>query len=567
MYQAEGQIFQGNEVISKYEKDLVAEGLISEDQLTIAKISQDNLGIDLCSALIKKGFISEEKLLEFMAGHLGVPFVTLKDYQLDPDVIHLMPLHIARQHHVIPMARKGGRICVAMANPFDSFAKDDLKNIFKSEIDIHLASAQEIDGAIERFFEDHASEGSHLLTIEVSTEADQSETETRKMQEMALGPRIVAIVNNLIAKANAEKASDIHIEPTRRKVHIRYRIDGLLHERGSLAKNMHLPVVSRIKILAGLDIAERRIPQDGRVRVLLVGKPLDMRISTCPTQHGEKVVIRLLSKDSVRNIESLGFNDRERRLFSDIISKSHGIFLATGPTGSGKSTTLYAALMRINSSEKNVISIEDPIENEVEGINQVAVNTKAGLTFASVLRSVLRQDPDVIMIGEIRDAETARIAVRAAITGHMVLSTLHTNTASGAISRLADLGVESFLLASALKGVMAQRLVRKICPHCRHEIPPGPLPFGGLANNPKKSFHGKGCKACNYTGYSGRVGIFELAPINEAVRTKIHNNAPESEIVKAFRNMGVKSIIEDGVEKIEAGITTLEEVMRVTQED
>lgn len=557
MSEAERSALHGSEIISKHENDLLAAGIITADQLAIAKITKDNLGLDLGAALIKKGFVTEEALLSFLARHLHTPFVTLKNYPFDPDLIHCVPLHIAKMHHVIPLSKKEGKICVAMANPFDSFANDDLQDIFKMEIEPNLASTAEIDEALDHFFHE---DNPKIIPLEVSTENEEfTETETRKMQEMALGPQIVSTVSSLIAGAYAERASDIHLEPSRGKVAIRYRVDGLLRDRGTLSKNMHLPVVSRIKILGGLDIAENRVPQDGRVRVLMVGKPLDLRISTCPTQHGEKVVIRLLSKDSVRTIESLGMNDRERKIFSEIISKSHGVFLATGPTGSGKSTTLYAALSRINSSEKNVISIEDPIESEIDGVNQVAVNAKAGLTFAKVLRSVLRQDPDVIMIGEIRDAETAQIAVRAAITGHMVLSTLHTNTAAGAISRLNDLGVESFLLASALKGVMAQRLVRKICPQCQHEIKPGP--------ETKKAFQGKGCKACNFSGFAGRVGIFELAPIDDAVRELIHNKASDGEIVKTFKTHGVKTILQDGVEKVEAGLTTWGEVMRVTQEE
>ncbi|MBI4411544.1 MAG: type II/IV secretion system protein [Deltaproteobacteria bacterium] len=563
-----GTPFQGSSTILKFEKDLVAEGLVTADQLSIAHISKENLGLDLGSILIKKGFVTETKLLEFLARHTQIPYVSLKEESIDPEIVRQMPLHLARQHKAVPFAEKDGKIRVAMANPFDSFARDDLKDLLKTEIEPCLASLKEIQETIDQHAEGTKVDDEKILTVILPSKSEQeSEEETRKMQAMASGPQVVAAVNQLIARSNAEKASDIHIEPGRNQVHVRFRVDGLLRERGQMPKSMHLPVVSRIKILAGLDIAERRVPQDGRVRVLLVGKPLDMRVSTCPTQFGEKVVIRLLSKDTVINIESLGFREKDRKLFSDIISKSHGIFLATGPTGSGKSTTLYAALMRINSSEKNIISIEDPIENEIEGINQVAVHAKAGLTFASVLRSVLRQDPDVIMIGEIRDAETAQIAVRAAITGHMVLSTLHTNTAAGAISRLLDLGVEPFLLSSALKGVLAQRLVRKICPDCRQEVKPDVSKLWEGAKDLKKAFQGKGCKACGYTGYSGRVAIFELAPINDTIRGLMHVRASDDKIVGAFREMGVKSILKDGVEKIESGVTTVEEVLRVTQED
>jgi len=431
MHSGEAYIFQGDQTLYKFEKELVKDGLISADQLAIARISKENLGVDLGAILIKKGFVTENQLLDFLAHHLNIPFVSLKDFKLDAEVVRRIPLHIAKQHKVIPLEKDGDKIKVAMANPFDSFAKDDLRDIFNCEIVPYLVSIQEIENTINEFFEGISNDEEKIITVEVATDSEaQSAAQTRKMQEMASGPKVVAAVNNIIARANMEKASDIHIEPGKSKVQIRYRIDGLLRDAGTLIKNMHMPVVSRIKIMGGLDIAERRVPQDGRVRVLLVGKPMDMRISTCPTQYGEKIVIRLLSRDNVRSIEALGFEEKQRRLFSDIISKSHGIFLSTGPTGSGKSTTLYAALTRLNSPDKNIISIEDPVENEIENVTQVAVSTKTGLTFASVLRSVLRQDPDVIMIGEIRDAETAQIAVRAAITGHMVLSTLHTNTAA-----------------------------------------------------------------------------------------------------------------------------------------
>lgn len=568
MHQTAKPIFQGDSTLSKYEKELVEKGLVSQAQLEIAKISKENLGLDLGSVLIKKGFVTEVKLLEFIAQKKNIPFISLKDLQIDSEVVHRVPLHIARQHMLIPIAKHENKIRVAMANPFDSFALDDLKDIFRAEIEAYLVSSVEIGKAIEKYFEGGDLEKNASITLEVvSDTGDQSQSETRLMQEMASGPKVINAVNQIIARADMDKASDIHIEPRQHEVLVRYRIDGLLRDKDRLIKSMQLPLISRIKIIGGLDIAERRVPQDGRVRVMLVGKPLDLRISTCPTQYGEKIVIRLLSKDGVRSIEALGFGEKERRLFSDIISKSHGIFLATGPTGSGKSTTLYAALSRINSSEKNIISIEDPIESEVEGVNQVSVNTKTGLTFASVLRSVLRQDPDVIMLGEIRDSETAEIAVRAAITGHMVLSTLHTNSAAGVISRLMDLGVESFLLAGALKGVLAQRLVRKICQGCRMEIPVDRARFGPWADQITNAFNGKGCKDCGFTGFKGRAGIFELAAIDDKTRELIAEGKPDDVIEAAFRENGVKSILQDGLDKVNSGVTTIEEIFRVTQED
>lgn len=565
--------FQGGDTVEKNEAELVKAGLITHDQLAIAKISKANLGIDLASVLIAKKFITEGKLLEFIAKVRGIAFVSLTNFKVDNDVVHRVQLHIAKQHVMIPLERRNGKVCVAMANPFDAFALDDLKVAFPGEqIEPYLVNSKEIEEAIHQYFEKEqmqpeASNEEGISMEVINTNDADSQTGAKAMQDMASGPKVVATVSNIIGRADADGASDIHIEPHREFIQVRYRIDGLLRDKIKLQKNMLMPIVSRIKILAGLDIAERRVPQDGRVRVKLVGKALDLRISTCPTQHGEKIVIRLLAKEGVRSIEGLGFDEKERKVFNDIITKSNGIFLATGPTGSGKSTTLYAALARINSSEKNIISIEDPIESEIEGINQIAVNIKAGLTFATILRSVLRQDPDVIMLGEIRDKETAEIAVRAAITGHLVLSTLHTNSAAGICSRLHDLGVEPFLLATALKGVLAQRLVRRICKNCKIEVPIDRERYGVLVEKLGKAYHGKGCKDCSYTGYRGRAGIFELAHINDHTRSAIAKGLDDSQIEKTFREANVKSIIQDGTDKVSAGITTIEEVLRVTSED
>lgn len=556
--------------ISHFSKDLIHEGLVSKEQLAVAKVSQENLGEDLGNILIKKGFVNETQLLEFLSRHLKIPFISLKGKTFDPQILREISPTVAKRHMVIPLQRNNNKIEVAMANPLNTSALDDLKMAFHEEVVPFLASPREIQQAIESAYvtEHNGDESKRSAIIETITEGTGlGEMEYKKIQEIASGPKVISVVNELISKAWSERASDIHVEPFKDKSRIRYRIDGILTERDLLTKNMHLAVVSRIKIMAGLDIAEHRIPQDGRVRMRLVGRTLDLRISTCPTQYGEKVVLRLLSKESLRDIDDLGFSTEQRKIFSDIINKSHGIFLATGPTGAGKSATLYAALARINSPESNIISIEDPIESEIEGIAQISVNPKAGLTFASILRSVLRQDPDVIMIGEIRDAETASIAVRAAITGHLVLSTLHTNTAAGAISRLLDLGVEPFLLSTALQGVLAQRLVRKICKECKEPVPVDTSKLGPYAKLVKKAFRGKGCKNCHLSGYSGRIGIFEMAPVDDSIRQLIYNRANDSEIEKQLRAMGFIDMRQDGFSKVEQGITTLEEVLRVTQED
>ena len=557
--------------INRFAQDLVKEGLISKDQLAIAKVSQENLGKDLGSILVKRGFVTERQLLEFVSQHIKIPYIDLNKKTMEPELLREISATIAKRHLVIPIRRNNGKVEVAMSNPLDTIALDDLKMAFHEEIAPYLASGRQIHEAIEKAYTttngDEAS-SKRIAVVENITEGSEAGAmEFKKIQEIASGPKIIAAVNDLISGAWGEGASDVHIEPFKETSRVRYRIDGILNERAVLPRNMHIAIVSRIKIMAGLDIAEHRVPQDGRVRIRMVGRTLDLRISTCPTQYGEKVVLRLLSKEALRDIEALGFATKDRQLFSEMVTRSHGIFLATGPTGSGKSTTLYAALMRINSPELNIISIEDPIESEVANISQVSVNPKVGLTFAAILRSVLRQDPDVIMIGEIRDAETASIAVRAAITGHLVLSTLHTNTASGAISRLMDLGVEPFLLSTALQGVLAQRLVRKICTECREEIPLDSAKMGPYAKMVKKAFRGKGCKSCRLTGYSGRVGLFEMAPITDAIRQLIYNKAPDSEIEKELRRMGHVEIRQDGFNKVEQGITTLEEVLRVTEEE
>lgn len=557
--------------VGQFADELVREGLLTKDQLAVAKVSQENLGEDLGSILIKKGFVTEEKLLVFLSQHLQIPYITLKQFRPDPELLREIPATLAKRHLLIPIRKlKDGKIEVAMANPLDSFAIDDLKEMLHGEIRPNLASANQIKETIEKVYQgpDLEKEKKMIGVIEtISDEETFGKLEYKKIEELASGPKVIAGVNEIISKAWQERASDIHVEPMRENSRVRYRIDGFLNERGNLSKNMHLSVVSRIKIMAGMDIAERRIPQDGRVRIRMVGRTLDMRISTCPTQYGEKVVLRLLSKEDLRSIEDLGLEKKDRKLFSEMVCQPHGIFLATGPTGSGKSTTLYAALMRISSPELNIVSIEDPIESEIEGVSQIAVQPKANLTFASILRSVLRQDPDVIMIGEIRDAETANIAVRAAITGHMVLSTLHTNTASGAISRLLDLGVEPFLINAALRGVMAQRLVRKICPNCKEEIPLASIKLENYLQKIKQAFRGKGCPQCLRSGYHGRIGLFELAPINDAIRTLVCQKASEVEIERELRQQGLISLREDGFRKVERGITTIEEVLRVTEEE
>ncbi len=556
------------QVLDNIGQKLVDEGLISPDQLAVAQETLKNLGGDLGHILIKKGFISEEQVLEFLSQRLNVPFMSLKDYTIDQEVIKLVPVSLAKKYHFMPLFKIEDTITVAMADPLDVFALDDLRSALKCRIQPVLASAAEIEKLVAesyRLVEPADEKADEIEVVEYG--ADTGEEVADRLREIASGARIVSEVNRIMRTAVRENASDIHIEPQAGAIKIRNRIDGVLEERIILPKQMQLPIVTRIKIIANMDIAERRVPQDGRVRIRMAGHLLDMRISTYPTMYGEKVVIRLLAKEQVLGLESLGMYPEERTVFEKIITAPHGIFLVSGPTGSGKTTTLYSALQRINSQDRNIVSIEDPIENEIPGVNQAQVNLKAGLSFASALRSILRQDPDVIMVGEIRDKETADISVRAAITGHLVFSTIHTNTAIGAVTRLRDLGIEPFMVGSALIGVMSQRLVRKICKDCRRpiEVEEAKLKAMDLPKD-TKILKGKGCKKCRMSGYSGRMGLFEVMDLDRKLRGMIVENRPEEEIEAYARSQGAMDLRHQGRRAILEGATTIEEVLRVTEE-
>lgn len=549
-------------------QEMVKAGLISRDQLAVALETKKNLGGDLGSILIRKRFITEDQIADFLSKHLNIPSVSLKDYVIDPDVTKIVPVSIAQKYHFMPLSKVENTLTVAMANPMDVFAIDDIRTALKMSIQPVLASAVEVERLLQEGYRVREMSEEIIEEIQVVQDGtDFTEDIAERLKEMASGTKVIAEVNRIIYSAVTKRASDIHIEPMEKTVRMRYRIDGFLEERQILSKPMHLPIVTRIKIMSGMDIAERRVPQDGRVRIKVLGNLIDMRVSSYPTMHGEKVVIRLLTRETILSLEDLGFSERDKKCFEEIITRPHGVFLATGPTGSGKTTTLYAALQRINSQDRNIISIEDPIENEITGVSQAQVNQKAGLTFATALRSILRQDPDVIMVGEVRDRETADIVVRAAITGHLVFSTLHTNTAIGAVTRLVDLGVERFLISSGVIGLLAQRLVRKICSHCKQEMEVDAQKLKMLSMDPKaKVFRGKGCNDCRMSGYSGRLGIFELVVLTPELRELIEKGASEDEMLKEAKRNGTTEIREAGVQKILEGVTTIEEVLRVTEE-
>ncbi|MBI2341127.1 MAG: type II/IV secretion system protein [Deltaproteobacteria bacterium] len=495
------------------EEILLSEGLITKDRLAVAKESLKNLGGTLDQVLIEKGFLTEEQILKALAKRMNTIFVTLSKYKIDPAAVRLLNVSLARKHRAIPIFKIEDKVTVAISNPLNVSALDDIRDAIGHEINPVLALDADIEKAIKEFYRGTGlTEEGAVAKVEVIGFEDRSEESVsiEKIAKAASGEQIVTAVNNIIAQAAADRSSDIHFEPVRDALKIRFRIDGVLEDFSSLPKKMHMPTVSRIKIMGGMDVAEHRIPQDGRVRVRTQGREIDMRIATYPTVFGEAATVRLLGKEELLTLEDIGFCKSDLNVFIQLITKPHGILLVTGPTGSGKTTTLYASLMHVNSRDKHILSIEDPVENEIPGIDQQQINPKAGLTFASALRSMLRQDPDIIMVGEIRDKETADMAIRASMTGHFVFSTLHTNTAIGVIPRLLDLGVESYLLSSTLLGAISQRLVRKICPKCKEETDiPRELAVG-LGVKSIKSFKGKGCKECRNTGYFGRPAIFEI---------------------------------------------------------
>lgn len=537
---------------------LMQEGLITREQLGEALRVQARTGELLGQVLVKLGMITEEDLNRVLS-----PEDTICQKSVDPQLLKLVPEQLIRKYKLFPVNKKGNRLYVAMANPLNVVAIDDLRLITGMDIEPVAASEKDINSLIEKHF--------GLPEVE------------KALQELGSGPQvadtaeavetivdeapIIRLVNSLIMKALDEEASDIHIEPFESGIRVRYRVDGLLREVMNLPLRMIYPIVSRIKVIAGMDIAERRVPQDGRIPLKLPDRELDLRVSTMPTLYGEKVVVRVLDKESVKKytLEKLGFSSANLALFQSFLRSSYGMVLVTGPTGSGKTTTLYAALNAINSVEKNIITVEDPVEYVLEGINQCQVNVKAGATFATYLRSILRQDPDVIMVGEIRDLETAEMAVRAATTGHLVLSTLHTNDAPGAVTRLIDMGIEPFMVASSVLGVVAQRLVRRICPRCRYQYTPDETEaaFAGLKGTALQLYAGKGCEQCNHTGYRGRIAVHEVFAMSPALQHLVLQRASVEELRRVALNEGMTPLKQDGIQKALEGITTLKEVMRV----
>jgi len=559
---------------------LIDSELITEERLEEAKRIQKDTGGQLGRILIEHNFVSADELMTSLSDHLGIPPVNLGKMKIPEEVVGLISKQLAMFYQVVPISKVGNTLTVAMADPLNVFALDDLRLMTGMEIQPVISNPKDVQTKLDEIYSDkHGLETilkdtAAIPSVEVArdNENDQ-EIDVEQLLQATGDTSVIQVVNIVIVQAVQEGASDIHIEPFEKEMRIRYRVDGILHERTSPPRAMHSAIISRIKIMSNLDIAERRRPQDGRFRIKLKGRDVDFRVSVLPTAYGEKVVLRILDKSaSARKLDDLGFDEDARAKFQEAIRAPFGMILVTGPTGSGKTTTLYAALTEINKPEINIITVEDPIEYQIMGINQVQVNAEIDLTFATGLRSILRQDPNVVLVGEIRDQETADIAIKAALTGHLVFSTLHTNNAPSAITRLDDMGVEPFLISSSVIMVLAQRLVRRICEGCKKpvEIEPRTLERCQYKPTPGKvaNFcHGAGCHKCGGSGYKGRMSIIELFRMDDELRSLVVKRAPATEIKKLAIEHGMRTMRMNALTRASEGKTSLEEVLRETASD
>jgi type IV pilus assembly protein PilB len=563
-FSAEGTLLKDN-----IANQLVESSLISQDQLELALQEQGKSGGSLGYNLVKTGAISEKAFSEFLSQIYGVPALDLDEVNPEEHSVELIPPEVATKFQVVPVSREGRVLTVAMANPDNIFAIDDIKFITGLEVHPVVATETAIKRAIDRFYDSADSLAEVMRDMEEDFEIVEDMDDDASLSEVqSEDAPVVKLVNSLIADAVNKGASDIHIEPFEKKLRVRYRIDGVLHEMMSPPFKMKGAVTSRLKIMAELDIAEKRVPQDGRIKIRIGNKKIDLRVSSLPTIFGEKVVMRILDKSNLQiDLTKLGFVTEALNKFLKAIESPYGMVLVTGPTGSGKTTTLYSALNRINLPEHNIMTAEDPVEYNLDGINQVNVHEEIGLTFASALKAFLRQDPNIVMVGEIRDLETASIAVKAALTGHLVLSTLHTNDAPSTINRMIDMGIEPFLVASSTNLILAQRLVRKLCTKCKNkvEIHPEALRELGIDENaPFDIYEAVGCPSCSGTGYSGRLGLYEVMLVSEEIRQMILDRCSSSEIKESAVRDGMLTLRTDGIVKLKEGTTSLEEVLKET---
>ena len=558
---------------------LVADGLLTAEQLKKALAEQKGSPEKIGSVLVRLNFVNEDQLIGFLSRQYGVPSITLAQLDIESDVLKLVPAPIARKYEVIPVRKMGNSLALAMADPTNVFALDDISFMTNLQVLPLVASQTAIKKAIDRNYESKTEAISSVLSdmqtdlgnVEVVEDGEEgAKVDVFELKESADEAPVVKLVNMVLVDAIQKGASDIHFESYEKIFRIRFRMDGVLHEMLAPPKRLESAILSRLKIMSNLDIAERRMPQDGRIKLRYNTREIDFRVSTLPTIFGEKAVLRILDKDALKlDMTQLGFDEWSLEKFSAVIHQPYGMILITGPTGSGKTTTLYSAIHTINSPDVNIMTAEDPVEYNLKGVNQVQINEGIGRTFSAALRSFLRQDPDVILVGETRDLETAQISIRAALTGHLVFSTLHTNDCPSTIARLLDMGIPPFLVASSLLLLLAQRLGRKVCRACREPydadeeslVPYGHVPSG---KGKVQFYKGKGCATCNFTGMKGRVAIYEVMPISEELRDAILKNASTAELRSMAQSQGMRSLRQAGLLKVLEGTTTVEEVLRVT---
>lgn len=559
---------------SDFTEVLIKKGILGPDQLEEARALQQQTGAKMQDALLKLGYATQDEIIAAIAEHSGLKAVNLTDMTIPPAIIELVPESVARENVVIPLSEEAGMLQIVMSDPSDYETVTKLQFILNKDIQPVLAIKEQIVEAINRHYGQTETESVDSVLAEFTdTQIVFDEAEANKSANLAAADDsdapVVKLVNLIIQEAISLRASDIHIEPFEDRVRVRYRIDGVLVERDSPPRRLLAPMISRIKIMGSMDISEKRRPQDGRIKMTVKNKHFDLRVSALPTNHGQSMVMRVLDRANIQvNVRDLGFADDDYKRFLNIIKRPNGIFLVTGPTGSGKTTTLYSALNELNRPDRKIITAEDPVEYYLPGINQCEVKHQIGLDFSRIIRAMLRQAPNIILVGEIRDQETAEIAVQASLTGHLVFSTLHTNDAPSAITRLNDIGVAPFLVASSVIAVMAQRLVRLVCPKCKEsDKPPAhEIRAAGLTSSQAQAatfMRGRGCANCNHTGYRGRKGIYEMMRMNNIVREMCFNREPTQAIRRQARLAGMRTLLEDGVNKAVAGLTTLEEVLSI----
>lgn len=556
----------------RYGELLRSLNVINEDDVNRAVAIQEKTGKNLDTVLVENNIADEDRMLDTLSTHLGVETIDIKNIDLPSEILQQVPVRFVHRYNIMPIDRRGDTLRIATADPLNFHALDDLRLLLKCDVEPLLAPSDDIRDMIKKYYGIGADTVDSLLEEDGVIEEELSEK--ANIEELSEDASIIRFVNQIMTEAVVDRATDIHFEPFEDELRIRYRIDGMLYEAAvpPTIRRYQAAVISRIKIMADMNIAEKRLPQDGRINIKTANTEFDLRVSTVPTPYGESIVIRILNRgDTIFDLKRLGFDEYSLKLFHEMISVPHGIVLVTGPTGSGKTTTLYATLSKLNKMESKILTIEEPIEYHLHGIVQVQVIPKIGLTFASVLRSFLRQDPDIILVGETRDHETAEIAIQSALTGHLVFTTLHTNDAPGAITRLVDMGVEPYLVSSSVIGVVAQRLMRRICNNCKEEYQPEHDILRGLGlDDPQykdaKYYRGRGCEECKFLGYRGRTAIYEIMKMTEEVRELTVQRVPASQIKRNALNQGMKTLRMNALEKVLDGTSTLEELIRVTQE-